>query len=351
MTSPDLLIYGATGYTGRLIVQRALARGLKPIIAGRDQNAVSSMAATHGLEWKAARVDQPERLRAMAESAAVLLNAAGPFANTTIPLIEACIAAGTHYLDVTGEADAIDTTMQWDAAATRHRVMLMPGVAFNIVASDCLAVHVARRLRGATTLKLGFDKSQPASRGSLKTSLEMSGQGVLIRRDGQLVRVPPGSLAHPFDYGNGPQISLLVSLGDVSSAFFSTGIGNIETYLRATLPVCGAIAMDQYWGWLLATPPWQAFLRAQIDHFIPDPPPHARRAGWATVVAEAEDGSGCRVRSRMHTGDAYRYSALTAVAIIERTLAGELKSGFQTPSRVYGPDFAMSFEGVRREDL
>jgi short subunit dehydrogenase-like uncharacterized protein len=200
-------------------------------------------------------------------------------------------------------------------------------------------------------LKIGFDKSEAISRGSMKTSLEMSGQGVLVRRDGKLVRVAPGSLAYHFDYGHGPQISFAVSFGDASSAFFSTGIPNIETYLRATLPVWGAVTANQYWGWLLSTPAWQALLSAQIDWVVPDPPPQTGAAGWATLVAEAQDACRRCRRSRMHTGDVYLFTALSAVAVAEKCLAGELQSGFQTPSRVYGPDFALSFDGVRREDL
>jgi short subunit dehydrogenase-like uncharacterized protein len=200
-------------------------------------------------------------------------------------------------------------------------------------------------------LKLGFDNSQPTSRGSLKTGLGMSGQGVLVRRQGKLVRVAPGALAYYFDYGYGPQMSLAVSLGDASSAFFSTGIPNVETYLRATLPVWGAITLDQYWGWLLSTPPWQEFLKTQVDCLAPDPSPQARRAGWATIVAEMNDGRGRFARSRLHTPDRYSFTALSAVDVAERSLASELKPGFQTPSRVYGPDFALSFDGVSRKDL
>ncbi len=351
MAFPNLLIYGATGYTGRLIVQRALARGLRPVIAGRDQHAIASMAAACGLEWRTARVDQPACLRSMTASATVLLNAAGPFSTTSAPLIDACVATGTHYLDITGEAGTIEATVRWHDAGARRGVMLMPGVGFEVVASDCLAAHVARRLPGARALKLGFDKSQATSRGSLKTSVEMSGQGVLVRRQGKLVSVPPGSLAYHFDYGHGPQISLAVSLGDASSAFFSTGIPDVETYLRATLPVWGAVTASRYWGWLLSTPPWQAFLKAQMDCLAPDPSPQARGAGWATLVAEARDASGRCARSRLQTGDVYSFTALSAVGVAERTLAGELKPGFQTPSRVYGPDFVLSFDGVSREDL
>ena len=348
---PNLLIYGATGYSGRLIVQRALARGLKPVIAGRDRHAIESMASAYGLEWTTVSVDQPAGLRSMTASAAVLLNAAGPFTATSAPLIDACLATGTHYLDISGEADTVEETVKWHDAAIRRGVMLMPAVGFEVVASDCLAAHVARRLPGATSLKLGFDKSQATSRGSLMTSIEMSGQGVLVRHDGKLVSVAPGSLTCNFDYGSGPAPSLAVSFSDVSSAFFSTGIPNIETYLRATLPVWGAVTANQYWGWLLSTPPWQSVLKGQLEWLAPESSHQERKAGWAVLVAEAKDASGRCARSRMHTGDVYWYTALSAVGVAEKCLAGEWKSGFQTPSRVYGPEFALSFEGASREDI
>ena len=229
------------------------------------------MAEAYGLEWRAARVDDPASLRSMMTSATVLLNAAGPFATTSAPLIDACIATGIHYLDITGEADVIEATQNWHDPAARRGVMLMPGVGYEVVASDCLAAHVAGRLSGATMLRLGWDKSETTSRGSLKTVLELLGQGILVRREGKLVSVAPGSLEFDFDFGHGPQNSVAVSLGDVSSAFFSTGIPNIETYMRATLPVWGAITLSQYWGWLLSVPPWQAVLRAQTDLLPPGP--------------------------------------------------------------------------------
>jgi short subunit dehydrogenase-like uncharacterized protein len=346
-----LLIYGATGYTGRLIVQQALTRGLTPVIAGRDEQALRAMGDAYDLEWQAASVDDPVLLRSMTASAAVLLNAAGPFATTSTPLIDACVATGTHYLDVTGEAGVIEATVRWHDAAVRRGVMLMPGVGFEVVASDCLAAHVARRLPGARGLKLGWDKSQTTSRGSLKTSLDLFAQGVLVRHEGRLVPVAAGSLAHDFDYGYGPQLSVAVSLADVSSAFFSTGIPNIETYMRATLPVWGAVTTAQYWGWWLSTPLWQAILKAQIDCLPPGPSSQERSEGWATLVAVAEGVSGRFARSRLHTGDVYWFTALSAIGVVEHTLAGDWKPGFQTPSRVYGPDFVLSFDEVSRVDL
>lgn len=328
-----------------------MAVGLRPIVAGRNPHSISALADEYGLKWTTARVDQPASLREMAASARVLLNAARPFAQTSAPLIEACIEAGAHYLDITGEAGAIEGTARWHHAAVSRGVMLMPAVGFDVVASDCLAAHVARRLPGASTLKIGFDKSQPSSRGSMTTAFEMNGQGVLIRHQGTLVSVGAGSLAYCFDYGRGPRLSLVVTLGDSSSAFFSTGIPNIETYLRATLPVWTAITVNQYWGWLMAAPPWKEFLRAQVESLPDGPGPQERDDGWSTLVAEVTDGNGRCARSRLHAGDAYAFTALSAVDVVERILAGQFRPGFQTPSLVYGPDFALSFDGVTREDL
>ncbi|HEY2380949.1 MAG TPA: saccharopine dehydrogenase NADP-binding domain-containing protein [Terriglobia bacterium] len=346
-----LAIYGATGYSGQLIVRRALARGLRPLIAGRDRQAVEFMASSNDLEWKIARVDEPASLRAMTASAPVLLNAAGPFSTTASALIDACLSTGTHYLDITGEPEVIEQAAAHDDTAARRGVMLMPAVGFEVVASDCLAAHVARRLPGATALKLGFHKSQPSSRGSLKTCIGMNGQGVLVRRRGILARVAAGSLVHQFDYGQGPQMSLAVSLADVSSAYFSTGIPDVETYLCATLPIWSAITANQYWGWLISTPAIQGLIKAQLDWLAPDPSPPERNQGWGALVVEAFDGCGGSARSRLQTGDVYWFTALSAVAIAERCLAGELKPGFHTPSRIYGPDFALSFDGAMREDL
>ena len=277
MTPPNLVIYGATGYSGRLIVERAIARGLLPLIAGRDEQSIASLASMYGLEWKTARVDEPARLRAVTASAGVLVNAAGPFAATCDQVIGACLETGTHYMDITGDSGTIEPAAAWHDRAVCGGVMVMPAAGFDVVASDCLLAHVARRLPGATWLRLGFDKSEPTSIGSLKTIMEMGGQGVRVRHGGKLLSVPPGSLTYDFDYGRGPQVSLAVNLGDTSSAFFSTGISNIETYMRASLPVWSATAANQYWGWLLGSPPWQAAMKTSDAVFRPRP--HSRRAG------------------------------------------------------------------------
>lgn len=321
------------------------------MLAGRDPWGVASLAGSFGLEWTTARMDEPACLRSIAASASVVLNAAGPFRATAPPLIDVCIETGAHYLDLTGDASVIEAAAALHETALHSGVMVMPAAGFEVVASDCIAAHVARRLPSAVELKLAFDKSAPMSRGSVKSVLEKYGQGVLVRRNGTLERIAQGSLSQAFDFGSGPQESLAVNLADVSTAFRSTGIPNIETYLRTTLPMWGAVSADRCWGPLLATPPWQVLLKAQTDLFFVDPSPQQRDAGWAVIVAEAKDAEGRIARSRLCTGDVYWFSAMSAVGVAEKCLGGQFAAGFQTPSRVYGADFALSFEKVFREDL
>lgn len=344
-------VYGATGYTGRLIVERAVARGHAPLLAGRDAAALAEVAARFGLAHRVARVDRPDELRALTRRLPVLLNAAGPFAATTPPLLEACLASGTHYADVTGEVPAIEQAAARHAVARERKVMVMPAVGFDVVPSDCLAAHVARRLPGAMTLRLGLRGLDHLSRGSARTIVQQLGHGVWVRRGGQLRTVTPGSLRRAFDYGDGPCPSVAVSWGDVATAFFSTGIPNIEVFFAETLPLRGAVAAHRNWAWLLSGAAWQRLLQFNTRWLPEGPSAQQRRQSTVTIVAEAVTADGRHARARLRTPEVYTFTASSAIQVIERIIEGDVQPGFQTPSRVWGADFALLLEGVTREDL
>src|SRR5947207_354316 len=92
------LIYGATGLTGRMLTHRARARGLVPLLAGRDAARLERLATPLGLDHRAARLDDPRALVRLLDGARLVLNAAGPFTGTAGPLVAACLATGTHYV-------------------------------------------------------------------------------------------------------------------------------------------------------------------------------------------------------------------------------------------------------------
>lgn len=345
------LIYGAAGFTGRMLVREALARGLAPLLAGRDESRLRRLATPLGLEYRAVRLDDAPALARLLAGARMLLNAAGPFAATAGPLVAACLATGTHYMDVTGEPAVFAALERQGGKALRRGVMLLPGAGFVVVPTDCLAAHVARRLPGAVRLRLGISRPAFAGRGTLRTAVRHLGAGVHVRRGGRLVLLPWSGLEHDFDYGQGRRASLVVDWADAITAGRTTGIPNVEVYLELLPWERAAILASRLFAGCLRSPLGQAILGAQVDALPEGPAAAERRRVRCTVVAEAEDRAGRRAVSRLHTSDGYTFTAQAALAIVQRVLAGELAAGFQTPARVYGADFVLGLAGVAREDL
>ncbi len=347
----DILIYGATGFTGRLAAEHAVSRGLRPILAGRTDVALAPFAARLGLACRVFALADARRLREGLDGVAAVLHAAGPFSATARPMAEACLATGTHYCDITGEIDVFEALAARDAEAKAAGVMLLPGAGFDVVPSDCLAAHVAARLPDATRLRLSIGGLASVSRGTAKTMLEGIAQGTRARVGTRIVtrRATPEATA---DFGAGPRRTIGVSWGDVSTAWRSTGIADIEVFFEATRDMERAAHLPGFAKAILGTGPAQRLLKAQIDRRMPPgPSPEARARGRAIIVAEAWNAAGAHVVSRLETPDAYALTAETAVEIARRAATGQAVPGTQTPATAYGPDFVLAFEGVRRHDL
>jgi short subunit dehydrogenase-like uncharacterized protein len=348
--SDPILLYGATGYSGRLVARELCRLGVRPLLGGRDAQRTAAAAAALGLEHRVASVDDSAALAAAFGEVAVVINAAGPFAHTAEPVALACLESGAHYLDLCGEVPALDRLSRRHAAARTRGVMLLPGVGFDVVPTDCLAAHVARRLGGARSLTLAVSRLGFLSPGSAKTLLEHFDCGV-SRHGGSLRPLPLASLERSFDFGAGPRPCLNVSLADVVTAFFTTGIRDIMTFAEAT-PLLRLLPFgDAFAPWLRSSA-GAALGHALADALWRDPPApaDARRMSMA-IVAEAEDASGRRVRARLTTPEAYELTAFTAATIAARVAAGDHEPGFQTPARLFGADFILSVPGVARVDL
>jgi short subunit dehydrogenase-like uncharacterized protein len=341
-----LLIYGASGYTGRLILREALALGLRPILGGRTRNSIHELAQIDGLSCRLARVDDAAAVSAMLRGVDVLLNAAGPFRATAEPLARGCLEQGVHYIDIAGEFSVIECLANLHMHAYERGVMLMPGAGFDVVPSDCMAAWVAKRLPGAQTLSIGLSGLNAISRGSAETVFVQYGELVMVRRGGRLVRVTPGTLVKDFDFGAGPKRASAITWADISSAYYTTGIPNITVYYESTPLVQFGLNLNRYGQWLLETPGWEAWRRAGVRMLPEGPTTEERARGRAAVVVEATDAHQRRVALRLSTPEVYSFTAATSVAIADRVLAGEHKAGFQTPSRVYGADFALTLPGV-----
>jgi len=351
MTSDPLLIYGATGYTGSLVVKAALARGLRPILGGRNKARLEQLAHAHGLQYRAAPVTDAAALDRVLTDIDVLLVAAGPFSETALPLLSACLRSRAHYLDLSGECAVIETVSSRGDEGRRRACMVMPGCGFDVVVSDCLASHVSARLRGASSLAIGLSGLVTPTRGSLRTMAEQAGLAVRTLREGRYYSVPPGALRRRFDFGRGDGWSTAVSWGDLATAYRTTGIPNVEVYFEETPTFRAMLLAGRTLGPLLQLPLAQAYMKAHAPLFPEGPTATERAVHTCMIVAEARTPRGEQATSRLRTPEAYSMSAQTAAAIAQRALRGDVESGFQTPARVYGGDFILQFPGVLREDF
>ena len=348
MPNSDWLIYGANGYTGELIAREAVQRGLHPILAGRNREAITTLATSLGLESRSFRLDDPQAIEAGLKDCAVVLHCAGPFSRTAKPMIEACLHTHTHYLDITGEIAVFELAATFDAVAKLASIMVLPGVGFDVVPTDCLAAHLKSLLPTATHLTLAFRGLGRTSRGTTLTALEGIATAGMIRREGRLLPVPGAWKTRRVDFGNGrgPISTVTIPWGDIATAYYSTGIPNIETYIALKPKLIFLLKVGRYLSWVIKWAPVQNFLAAQIRAMPPGPTSEQRARSTSFVWGEVRDDADQIVTARFKAPDGYTLTVHTALAIVEKALGGHHPIGFQTPAKAYGAQLVFDLPGV-----
>jgi short subunit dehydrogenase-like uncharacterized protein len=344
--SPRLLIYGANGYTGELIARRAAERGLAPVLAGRSRGALSALAAELGCDLRVFELADPARLAEALSGCAAVIHCAGPFSATAAPMMAACITARAHYADITGEIEVFEQAYRADAAARAAGIVVCPGAGFDVVPTDCLALTLAAALPGAIRLALGFDSRSPLSRGTAATAIEGLGHGSCVREGGKLRRIPLGSRVRRIDFGAGEKFATAIPWGDVSTAFRTTGIPDIEVYVPVTPQALANLRRLGRIGWLLRRRAVQAFLKGRAARRAPGPDAATRERTPVHVWGEAADSAGRRVSARVRVPNGYSVTRDAAVAIAGRLIGGTAPAGFTTPARLMGSDFVTRLPGA-----
>jgi short subunit dehydrogenase-like uncharacterized protein len=349
--STPLLLYGVTGYTGRLILEEALEKGLRPVLSGRNADEVRALAAAHGLEARPASLDDAAGLDAALREMTAVLHCAGPFARLGPPMIAACLRNGVHYLDITGEIAVFEQVAAAHEKALVAGVTLLPGVGFDVVPSDCLALHLKQCLPTATELTLAFVGGTGVSRGTATTMVESIGAGGAIRRGGRLQSVPAAWRSRDVDFGDKVRHCMTIPWGDVSTAWRSTNIPDITVYTAVPRSTVRSMRLSRPFLPLLGLGPFQRFLKARINARAPGPSAERRAGASSRLWGEVRDAQGGVARARLVAPDGYSLTAMTAVGAARRILAGGVPTGAQTPALAFGADFVLEFPRTSREDL
>ena len=347
----DFLLYGANGYVGEAAARMAVETGLRPVLAGRDAAKIGKLAAALSLDYRVFDLEDPHKVVSALKDTTVLLHCAGPYLYTSKPMVDACLQTGTHYLDLTGEIPVYEAVARRDAEAKARGVMLLPGTGFDVVPTDCLALHLKQRLPSATHLALAFQSEGPAGLppGTQKTAIELINYGDRVRSAGALVAPAQAVKRRLADFGKGPVLATRLTWGDVFTAYHSTGIPNIEDYTvipeasRKLIALLGKLRPLLKW----------ALLRNLLKRGVqPGPTAEQRARTLMHVWGEATDQQGRKAVSRLHGPEAgVIWTVRAALAAVRKVLSGSAPAGFQTPATAYGADFVLQCEGVTREDV
>lgn len=348
----QFMIYGASGYTGKLIAEEAAALGFKPILAGRNEAKIKPLADHLGFDFKIFDLEDEKTLDAALSEITVVLHCAGPFKFTARPMMQACLRTQTHYLDITGEIEIFEYAHYLDTAAKKAGIMLMPGVGFDVVPTDCLGQYLKKQLPDATFLELGFAGTGKAgwSKGTASTAVVNLGKGSAERRNGKIEIVPLGHKTLWKAFRGKKMFFMSIPWGDVSTAFHSTGIPDIITYSGINPNQYKWIRLQKYFNWLLGMPFVKKMALSRLQKGPAGPTDEERSTSGTFVWGAAKNESGEMKKASLVTPNGYTLTVLSSLLITQKVLKGNLKPGFQTPSMAYGGDLVLEVEGVIRED-
>ena len=348
MQSNSFLLYGANGYSGELIARYAKQYELEPILAGRRKEIIAPLAGKLGLSYRVFDVDDTTALLAALREVKVVMNAAGPFQFTARQMIEACLQTGTHYLDINGDIAVFEMIKRYDDAAKKAGIMLLPGTGFDVVPTDCLALHLKKLLPDAVSLQLAFAiVGGGLSHGTATTMANKIGEGGAARKNGSIIRQPLGKKGMWVDFGVKKLFVMSIPWGDISTAYFTTGIKDIESYTGISRKLYYILKVQPLFNWLLRTNFVRNGLKKKINSRPAGPSDEQRNKSISLVWGQVSNATGEIVTARLSGPEVYTLTAYSALLIIQKVLTGNFSAGYQTPASAYGENLILEVPGVQ----
>jgi short subunit dehydrogenase-like uncharacterized protein len=357
-----VVLYGATGYTGRLVAQELARRGVPRVLSGRDPVKLARLGEEQSAPVRAVGLEDEHGLRELLAEASVVINCAGPFTLAGDGVSRAAIDTGTHYVDSTGEQPFI--AMMFDrhgAAAERAGVALLPALGFDFLPGDLIARIAADDHEPLRELVLAYAiEGFGMTRGTLRSALEMMKGGDLAYEDGGLRPAPSGVYRAHYDFPEpiGRQAVSRYPSGEAITVPRHTQtrrlVSLLTTSTAAPHPVAAALMpyMQPALGLSLRTP-LRGLLQRAVGSLPEGPSESARRAAEWTIVADAHGEDGSRGRAVVRGRDVYGITATILVHAAELLRDPSFdRAGTLAPAEAFEPsDFLdhLSEHGVAWE--
>jgi short subunit dehydrogenase-like uncharacterized protein len=350
-----IVLYGATGYTGRLVVEELDRRGLDYVLSGRDEEKLRRLAAERDATVRAVPLDDARGLRDLLADAGAVISCAGPFTLAGHALVRAAVDSGTHYVDSAGEQAFIKRVFdEHGEAAERAGVALVPALGFDYAPGDCIAGLTARGHEPLEELVLAYSvRGFGMSRGTMRSGLEIAKGGDVVYESGDWRPAPFGIFRAGFDFPEpiGHQAMSRYPSGEVITVPRHTRTKRVVSMISArTMAPHPALAPILPY----ALPPLALSLRTPLRGILnraigalPEGPSETeRRAAEFTIVAVARGEDGSERRGVVRGSDVYGLTAVTLVHGAELMSApGFDRAGALGPAAAFDPEDFLNYLG------
>lgn len=340
VTSPSVLIYGANGYSAKLIIEELISRGIKPILSGRNESALKELSYKYDCEYRAVDLNDSNKLDTVLTGIHTVLNCAGPFKYTAKELMEACLRCKCNYLDITGEIPSMYLAFYLNQKTKETGVVFLPSAGFDIIPTDCLAKRLSEQMPDATHLKLGFsNKGGEISRGTWLTTLEFLGGTGRISRDGKLIESNIGEFTIDVKIKDFSFCGISIPWGDVYSSYISTKIPNAEVYIALPRLLVKSKSLLLFFLKILKVHLIKNIVAIFMKKTLTGPSKSKRDSTKTYVWGRVENSNGKMIEEVYQFMEGYNLTAKGAAECVERVLKNTLKPGTYTPSLAFGSEF------------
>jgi short subunit dehydrogenase-like uncharacterized protein len=260
-------------------------------------------------------------------------------------MMRACLQTKSHYLDITGEISIFEQAHALHDAALNAGIAMCAGVGFDVVPTDCVAATLKNALPDATHLALGFDSRSGFSPGTAKTSVEGLASGGRVRENGVIRKVPLAYKTRRIDFGSGEKLAMTIPWGDVATAYYSTGIANIDVYIPASPRLVKRLQRMNWIRPILALGLVQTLMKKHVAKNVRGPDAATRESTTTAIWGEAKNAQGKIITAHMTVPNGYTLTVLSSLAIVA-FLDQHQRSGSLTPSGLIDANFITTLPGV-----
>lgn len=325
----SVIIYGAYGAVGQLLIEAFLKKGIYPLLAGRNKRKLEALANKNNLPYLCFELYNIRTLEPHLKQAEIFINCAGSLIKTPEPVIRSAMLANCHYLDIGGQYHTAQTAFSLQEEAQQHNAVIVTGLGAELTPTSCLAACLQHHLKNITTLEIAYDIPNKFTTGSYHSTVQRLKSGCKAIINGQLISTDYRSRAQKISFNYRPKQVMQVNTGDLFTAQHDSNSQNITAFYAISNRARPAIKLLNWIPKLVQLDPLHRLMaqfftkRSSTDHL-----------GTCHFWAQAKNTNGQMMTVQVSTPDIYQLTSHTVSYFANYLLKHERSGGVYTPAQL-----------------